>query len=284
MERVVRGRSFTLSKTFYSDGVVATVTGTPTLAIVRSDGTTVTTTAVSGSGVGPFTATVTAANNALLDTLTVTWTATIGGQANTYIDAVEVVGDTLFGIADALAIMPTATAAQIADARTIAETEIEAQLGYALVPRFTLEKLTGRWLNNLRVRNEYVRAIRSATVNTIALSAPQVALLSFDRNGFISGYEWGSLVTGQWMTLNNVTIGYEYGLDYPPPGAGRAVLAEAMEYLGGSTTTGTGSGIDPRAERVITVDGEVRLRPNTGTLLSSVAADWVQANRLIPVA
>jgi hypothetical protein len=284
MERVVRGRSFTLSKTFYSDGIAVTPGSLPTVAIVRSDATTVATSSVSGTGVGPYTVTVTAANNTLLDTLTVTWTATIGGQSNTYVDIVEVAGDVLFGVAQALAAMPTATVAAIADARTYAETEIESELGYALVPRFTLEKATGRWCQALRVRNPYVRTIRSATVNGVALSTGQLTDLSFDANGFIVGYPWGAIAGAWGTTLNNVTIGYEHGLDTPPPGASRAALDEAVAYLGGSTANGAGGGIDPRAESVVTVDGTVRLRASTGTLLSASAADWMQANRLLVVA
>jgi hypothetical protein len=284
MERVVRGRKFTLSKTFYSDGVPVVPTGMPTVAIVRADGTTVTTSAVAGTGVGPYTVTVVAANNALLDTLTVTWTATITGDASTYVDTVEVAGDVLFGVTQALAVLPTATVATIADARTYAETEIEAQLGYALVPRYTLEKTTGRWCQALRVSNPYVRTIRSATVNGVALSAGQLTDLSFDANGFVTGYPWGPIAGAWGTTLNNVAIGYEHGLDTPPPGASRAALDEAVAYLGGSTANGTGGGIDPRAESVVTVDGTVRLRASTGTLLSATAADWVQANRLLVVA
>jgi hypothetical protein len=278
MERVVRGRSFTLSKQFYSDGVLATPSGTPTVAIVRlSDGTTVTTSSVSGTGVGPYTATVTAANNTLLDSLTVTWIATLGGQSNTYVDVVEVAGDVLFSITDALALLPTATAAQISDARTYAETELESALGYALVPRYTRETRTGRWCHALRVRNPYVRAVRSASVNGIALTSPQLTALSFDADGFVVGYEWGA----SWNTVSNVVVGYEHGLDKPPPGAMKAALDEAVASLGGSTTNG---GIDPRAESVVTVDGTVRLRSSTGTLLSATAADWVQANPSINVA
>jgi hypothetical protein len=252
MERVVRGRSFTLSKQFYSDGVLATPSGTPTVAIVRrSDGTTVTTSSVSGTGVGPYTVTVTAANNTLLDSLTVTWTATLGGQSNIYVDVVEVAGDVLFSIADALALLPTATAAQISDARTYAETELEGALGYALVPRYTRETRTGRWCHALRVRNPYVRAVRSASVNGIALTSPQLTALSFDADGFVVGYEWGA----SWNTVSNVVVGYEHGLDTPPPGAAAAALSLATDHLGG----GSGS-IDPRAESIITVDGTVRLR------------------------
>jgi hypothetical protein len=278
MERVVRGRSFTLSKQFFSDGIAVTPSGTPTVAIVRvSDGTTVTASAVAGSGVGPYTTTVTAANNTLLDTLTVTWAATISGQAQTYIDIVEVAGDTLFTVAQGLALIPTATAAQISDARTYAETELEGALGYALVPRYTLEKRTGAYCQPLHVKNPHVRAIRSATVNTVALTAPQITALTFNQAGYVSGYEWGSY--SYPTVLNNVTIGYEHGLDTPPLGATTAALSLAVDHLGGGS-----SSIDPRAESIITVDGTVRLRAGAGQFAAVGVNEWVAANRMIPVA
>jgi hypothetical protein len=113
MERVVAGRAFTLSKTFYSDGAAVAPTGTPTLTLTRvSDGTTVPTSVVTGTGTGPFQVTVTAANNLLLDTLTATWTATITAQASTYVDTVEVAGGTICTLAELRAEWPHGVAAR----------------------------------------------------------------------------------------------------------------------------------------------------------------------------
>lgn len=271
MERVVRGRSFTLSKTFYSDGTAVTPTGVPTVAISRSDGTTLATGSVSGSGTGPYTVTVTSANNTLLDTLTVTWTATIGGQPNTYIDTVEVAGDLLFSIAEARTAIgdPAYDASKIADARTYAETELESALGYALVPRYRVQTLSGTGCHAPLRLNPYVRSIRSVSVAGVALAAENLDLLTFDA-GFLRGYWWP---TG----YSNVTVGYEHGLDTPPPGATRAALSLALDDL--AIDTGV-SGIDPRAESIITVDGTVRLRSNAGQFAAAGVNEWITANRL----
>ena len=78
--------------------------------------------------------------------------------------------------------------------------------------------------------------------------------------------------------MPNIVIGYEHGADAPAPGASKAVLDEAVAYLGGSSDDG--GGIDPRAESVVTVDGTIRLRSSATTLLSATTADWVQANKL----
>jgi hypothetical protein len=274
LERILQNTPGTLSQQWYESGV-AIDPGTVTLGITRGDDTVLVAagTATTGTGTAPRTFNLSTSHTALLDRLKVTWTSTLKGVLVSY---VEVVGGFLVTVADVLAEVPTATAATVADARTYAETEIERELGYALVPRYTLEKRTGYSGQALRVRNPYVRAVRSASVNGQALTASQLEGLTFDANGFVLGYPWGPV----WGTLSNVTIGYEHGVDVPPPGASRAALDEAVAYLGGSTVNGGGGGIDPRATSVITVDGEVRLRASTGTLLSATAADWVHAKRL----
>jgi hypothetical protein len=281
LERIQQNTPGTISQQWTQDGAVADP-GTVTVGITRADGAVLVAAgaATSGTATAPRTFNLTTTHTALLDSLKVTWTSPTKGTLVSYID---VVGGNLFTLARAQALLPTATVADIADARTYAETEIEAALGYALVPRYIIEKITGRWCQALRVSSPYVRTIRSATVNGVALSAGQLADLSF-ANGLVAGYPWGPIAGAWGTTLNNVTIGYEHGLDTPPPGASRAALDEAVAYLGGSTANGTGGGIDPRAESVVTVDGTVRLRASTGTLLSATAADWVQANRLLVVA
>lgn len=287
MQRIVVNRSFTLSKTFTSDGTPVTPTGTPTIAITRADGTTVTASSVSGTGTGPYTATVTAANNNLLDTLTATWTATISGQANTYADTVEVAGDTLFSIAQAQAILPSATVTQITDARVYAETELEKAIGFALVPRYSRETITVpylvcRWQRYLRVKWPFIRTVRSATVNGTVLAAGDLTALAFNQN-FVFGYNWPS--GGTWQP-GTVVIGYEHGLDADndlTASARQAALALAVDYLGG-TPAGSEGSIDPRAESIITVDGTVRLRSSVGQFSAVGVNEWAQANRLIPVA
>jgi hypothetical protein len=251
MERVIKGRGYTLSKQFYSDGVLIAPTGLPTVAITRADGTTVTTGSVAGAGVGPYTVTVTPANNLLLDTLTATWTATFSGQPNTYADTVEVAGDALFTVSELQALVPTATADAAEGMRTTVEDALERELGYAAVPRFARESLTGSYGQPLRVR-PYVRAVRSVTVNGTALTAPQLAALSFDSSGFIGNYSWGGLVDWPSTTgLSNVTIGYEHGKDRPPERIRRAGLLLAAMWLA--------SNVDERTTRIITQDGIVDL-------------------------
>lgn len=270
-ERVQQSTPFTLSQQWYEDGSPVDP-GAVTLGVTRADGTVLIAAgqSTSGTGVSPRTFNLTATHTALLDTLKITWTSATKGTLVSY---VEVAGGFLFTISQAQAILPSATPAQLIEARIYAETELEAALGYALVPRYAFEARTARTGYALRVRNHYVRAVRSVSINGTALTGGQLTDLSFDAGGYVAGYWWCQTT----LRLNNVTIGYEHGLDRPPPGASRQALSVALEYLGGDPN---GSGIDPRAESIVTVDGTVRLRTSSGLFSALGVNEWVAANRL----
>jgi hypothetical protein len=224
MERVVAGRAFTLSKTFYSDGAAVAPTGAPTLTLTRvSDGTTVPTSVVTGTGTGPFQVTVTAANNLLLDTLTATWTATITAQASTYVDTVEVAGGTICTLAELGSVLSGLTASQLADKRTAIEQRLEKELGYAVVPRYALE--TRRARDGVVSTRLPLRAVRSISTTaagvTTPYSAAQLSALTLES--------WG--VCGVWVR-GPVTIGYEHGEDFPDSDIAEAALLLADEAYG----------------------------------------------------
>ena len=237
MERVVVGRSFTLSKTFYSDGTATTPAGTPTVTITRADGSTVTTSTVGGTGTGPYTVTVAAANNQLLDELTVTWTATIGGQPNTYVDTVQVAGDVLFTIAEVRALNSQLadsnqySTGEIVAMRTTVEEAIEQHTG-ALVPRYHQETLSGSSITGrnsytgtlgLRLTQPYVRAVRSITIDGVALGSSDLANVTLDGQT-LYGYGWP-------VGWSNIVVGYEHGRDRPPERVRRAALTLAKIWL-----------------------------------------------------
>lgn len=273
LQRVEQNHTATLTKTFQVDGVATDPSpATATIQIVRADGTVLVPagTATTRTTVGTFTYNITTAQTGLLDNLTAYWTSSLGVLKQ----QVEIVGGFLFTIAEArTAIGDTAySATKIAEARTYAESELESALGYALVPRYARETLTG-YAGSLRLR-PYLRSIRSATVNTSALSAASLAELSFDTTGRVNGYSWSS-----YSDLGNVTVGYEHGLSFPPAGAKRAALALALDSLGTDT-----SGIDPRAETIITVDGTIRLRNGSGPFSALGVNEWINANRIPAIA
>jgi hypothetical protein len=228
MERIVKGRSATLTKTFSF-----TPTGNPTVAVTRlADGSTVTTGSVSGTGT-TWSYTIPASSNTLLDTYTETWTAVSGGASQTFVDYIEVAGGSLFTLDEAKAIKLGAgsdtlgargyTDGQIADTRTSVEQAIEAEYGSALVPRYERETLNGSvWVDtNLRVKWPNVRTVREASI------AGTSVLSSVEIDGLLGLYYSPTWTVGR----RNVIVGYEHGLDRPPERIKRGGLMLLKRWL-----------------------------------------------------
>lgn len=236
MDRIVVNRSATLAQTFYSDGVAVTPSGTPTVTVTRSDGSVVTTGAVAGTGTGPYTVTIPASSNTLLDTLRAAWTATIGGQANTYVETVEVAGGYHFALADlrtfdastgdnALADTVKYPTASLLAARTMAEQALEDACGTAFVPRFRRRTLDGTGTTLLYLGDANITGVRSASVAGTAYSAGDLAALVPGSDGTIYS-------ANRWTAgTRNVVVGYEYGMAYSPPLVSRASMLLARWFL-----------------------------------------------------
>lgn len=243
MERIVQGRSATLTHTFYVDATAADPSpDSATVVITRvSDGSTLTGIGtVDTSGVGTATVTLTPAHTALLDTLNVVWTATFGGQSQTFTDIVEVAGGYLCDLAELRAPFTSTTAyptAKLADIRTEAEQRLEKACGRAFVPRYKLERQSynGGWITT----KPDLRTVRSLTVDGTVYTADDIANLTLEN-----GIGWVSLNRYGWGCRSSlpITIGYEYGLDYPDADITRAVLLAAQEIEGvGSARPGVQS-------------------------------------------
>lgn len=225
LTRVVAGRLATITHTFLSDPVPDTAT----VSITRADGTVLTPTAsVDNSGVGVSSITLTPTETALLDTLTVTWTATFGGQAQAFTDRVEVVGGVLFTIAEMraessqLASTTEYPDSKIAEMRTTVENALERRIGYALVPRYSRDTVSGDGAV-LRLNRPYVRAIRSVSVGGVALTADDLATISY-QGTWLYGRSWTS-------GYSNVVVGYEHGRDNDDPEANLAAITLAKAWL-----------------------------------------------------
>lgn len=214
-----------LSKTWRDTSGNVVDPGTVTIGITRADGSVLVApgTATSGGGAAARTFTLTLAHTALLDWLTVTWTsATYGARTPEY---VEIVGGFLFTISEFSADLANATgsytAAQKADARTYAETQIEKACGQAFVPRYERETLNGVTNGVLLLKWPKVTAIRSVTVDDTAVTAADVVAL---REGM-------AYYTGWTAGYGNVVIGYEHGQQVLDPGASEAALVLAKHKL-----------------------------------------------------
>jgi hypothetical protein len=278
MQRIVRGRSATITHTFDVDGTPTDPSpDTTTVTISRGDGTVLyADVATTDTGTGTCSFTLTPTDTSLLDTLIVTWKATFGGYPQTFIDLVEIAGDVLFTVAKARSELgdPAYDAQKIADARTAAEGEIERGLNYALVPRYKTTTLDIRY-GPLRVAGD-VTSLRSITIAGTPLTPEELATVSF-ADGFLDFYRWP---TGYSSSRFDMVVAYERGVASPPPGASENVLALALSKL----EPASASGIDPRAESIVTVDGTVRLRANDGQFSALGVNEWVRANRRMAIA
>jgi hypothetical protein len=231
MQRIVQGLSATLSHTFYVDGVATDPSpATATVTITRDDGTAVVTAqAATRTAAGVFTYTLTPTHTALLDILTVGWTATFGGQPQTFTDVVEVAGGVLFTIAQARALKPLQSTtdfptAAIVEARTMIETALEDACGVAFVPRYAKGTFNGTGRSTMLLPPR-VRAIRSTTVDGVAVSAPYLATMRMLSTGELY---YPSFWTSGFA---NYELAYEWGYDFPPPRVSQAALTWAKAWL-----------------------------------------------------
>lgn len=244
-QQIIRGVTATLSwQNVDGDGEAAAPSGAVTLGISRDDGTTLvaTGTATSGTGTDPRTYTLTAANNTLLDLLTVTWTD--AGDSSTHTTYVEVVGGYYFTIAEARASdkvlldsdkYPTTL---IVEKRREVEEEFESICGVAFVPRYRRQVISGPGRSTLRLDRPEVRAVRSVRDYADATSytswtADELADLVFDADGLVTSRTGSTF----WSGPRNLQVAYEHGYSRPPAGIKRAAM-ERLRYLMNKPTSG----------------------------------------------
>lgn len=247
--RVLATTGVTLTHVFFVDEVATAPTGTLTAVVKRLDGT-----SIAGS---PFTYTVTGTNCSfalpgqdLVDSLTLDWNGTVGGEPVTVRDYVEIVGGFLFGLADARSQLHldvnTYPTALLAETRTAIEQEFETICRQAFVPRFAREVLSGYDRAQLGLKNQMIRNIRAVSIGGTAMSAPDVALLGFEDHGVIKRDAlWPA---GQ----NNIVVEIEHGMDYPPHEVSSAGILRMRSRLGM-----TSSAIPDRAISFTVAEGGV---------------------------
>src|SRR4051812_10793606 len=194
----------TLTKT-WTDPATGNVVdpGTVTIGITRADGSTVVAPGTATAGAGAAARTYSLTATTLLDWLNVTWTSTVYGARRP--DRVEVVGGFLFTLAQARAVLPTASTAELRDARAYAEEQLESALGYSLVPRYARETRPRRRWTGVRPLRPYLRAIRSLTVDGTVLAAAEVAALTSTPGGIVIN------AFPTWTGWSSVIVGYEHG-------------------------------------------------------------------------
>lgn len=218
MNRVLRNTPSVTSANFSGpDGEPATPTpNTATVEVLRENGTVLVPagTPATAAGVGRFEYTLTAAQTALLDILTLRWTSSLGTIEIT----VEIVGGFLFSLADArrdkdLANAAKYPSAELIRARTLAETALEEACGVAFVPRYARDVIGRNTGSTILLEQPRVSVIRAISVDGIALSAAE-----FDLRG-----AWG-------RGHSNVEITYEHGYKTPPLRVSQACLLLAKQW------------------------------------------------------
>lgn len=273
MQRIVRGLSATLSYTFYSDGTATNPSpDATTVTITRDDGTAIVTgaAATEGATAGVVTYTLTPAQTATLDILTVAWTATFGGQAQTFTDIVEVAGGVLFTIAQARAVSPlndtsTYTTARIVEARTMVETALEDACGVAFVPRYKRQFVSGNGRSTV-ILPPRTTAIRSVTLDGAVVSQGYVDTMRLLPTGEVYYPSWWS------QGYANYEIAFEHGYDYPPPRVTHAALKLAKRYL-------VDSPVSDRATTLTTEDGTTQFLVTAG--VRQAVFDIPEANAVV---
>jgi hypothetical protein len=247
LERILQNTPGTVSQQWYEDGV-AVDPGTVTVGITRADGTTVVApgTATTGSGTGARSFALTTTHTALLDSLTVTWVSATKGTLGSQVD---VVGGFVFSVAQARAIRPldnttTYTTARIVEMRTLVEDALERELGYALVPRYSLDWLEqwgsawGAW-GEMPLR-PYTTAVRTLTIDGVAATG-----MTLRRPGTVTPTLRYTTGFARW---SDALVGLEHGQPVTEAEATQAALTLAKTWL-------VSGPVDDRATAASTADG-----------------------------
>ena len=234
-QRCVAGAAFALSwRQIGADGEPADP-GTVTVTVTRATGTAVVTAAATGGATtAARTYTLTAAQTATLDRLTVTWVAAGVTLATTEVD---VCAAPWFSNAElrtahpSLSNVSTYPATLITVARLQVEGFIERVTNRRFTPGYDYRVLPGAPGYLLVLPSMDIRRVRSAELlddpsaaATETLAAGELAAIPVSRTGCITRYTdtWGS----RW-----VRIGYEHGLTTPPGDVKAAAMRLCRDVL-----------------------------------------------------
>lgn len=228
--------SYTLSvETRDEDGAVLTCDGPPaqcSVDIVDGAGGPVISGAPATIGQGQLSVEVDHEALPYLDAYTCTWHGRVAGLPYDWTSVVELAGSYLFEVSDlrsfdqALADSTRYPAPVIRAARTAAEIRLERAAHVAFVPRGARYTTTGDGTSRLRLPHCALRALRSASIAGIELSASELAAVAVR--------EWGALdrVDGAlWPANKSIVLWYEHGYDWPPAPVRQAAMVLAREYL-----------------------------------------------------
>lgn len=171
--------------------------------------------------------TIPAGSLPLLDTYTVTWTATVGEAACSWQTSLDVCGGHIFSIAQFRASkkeFAAKTAATVRSVRTAAEVAFEKECGVAFVPRGAREQIRGDDTDTLLLSHVALRDIYSLSVDGTAWTPDEIAVLVREEPGIVTRTD--GLV---WTAGSLIVVHYTHGYDRPPVPVRDAVLILAQD-------------------------------------------------------
>jgi len=263
-EHVLKNTQATLSVNFSAGAA----DGTVAVAVTDAEGVTVASgNATHGTG-GAYSYVLQAQPQ--VKQLTVVWSGTWGGAAESITHQVEVVGALLFTLAELRTFADAALADNtaypdeaLADARARVTDLFEEVCGVSFVPRYRRWFFDGNNRQRLWLRDHRVRQLFAVKVNGVAYTAPQLAALVLD----VTGEVWNLGIWPVGVAPNNIIVSYEHGWDYPPAEISRAAMQLAHYDLTGAQL----------ADRMISITNEF------GIVRQSIPVGYKQPTGLLSV-
>jgi hypothetical protein len=204
--------------------------GTVTVEVLRSNGDAIKAagTATAGTGTQPRTVTLTPAETADLDMLTVKWTASgvlLAETLHEIVGGVYVTANDIRSADSSLTNTQVYPTSLLNEGRAEVERMFEDVCGVGFVPRFEVERLDGRYTTQLvlswpQLRRVHWCRIWTNDIDYTELSAAELAAIKPSRTGVVFRSD-GSL----WdRGVQNIEIAYEHGYDLPPPDLRKAAI------------------------------------------------------------
>lgn len=228
-QQALQGAAAVIAFTFRdAAGEPATVSDA-SVRVLRDDGTEIVPPTAPTAGTdGAYSFALPPSATALLDLLTAEWTATIDAAAQTFTTQIEVVGGVYFTVAEARRRRPLEDttkypAADIEEARALAERDIEDAAKDAFVRRYRRERISTYGSTKLVLSWPNLQRVRYLAVDGVALTDDELAALEWRAVGVV--------LCPQAAAKRTVDIAYEHGQAAPPGRIKNAALLLTKSYL-----------------------------------------------------
>jgi hypothetical protein len=227
-ELILKNTRATLEMIFSAGNADAAVTVT----VTGADGASIQSGSATALGSGDYTFGLNPLSE--LNSLTVVWSGSWGGVAQSITAYADVVGANLFSLADlrafgnkGLANATTYPDADLRAARGRITDMFEDRTGCSFVPRYHRDTLDGTGNCRVWLLKKRVRRIIAASVDGVALS--DLTILKPYPTGRLerTSGTWGS----GWSNWQNVVVAYEYGWPAAPADISRAAMTLARYEL-----------------------------------------------------